>query len=292
MQKYIKSIQKKTLAVVMGEDAEVLAAVRQVKDDGIADVILTGSKKAMEEVAQKEKISLSGLEIMDEPDPIKAAKLCNKLVRDGKASAIMKGSIDTAKFMKAVLDKETGLNTGNLISSIGLFELEHYPKLLYVADPAIMVHPDLEQKAKIIQNTVKVAHSLGNEKPLVACCCAVEKVNAGAMPATIDAACLAKMSDRGQITGCIVDGPFGLDNAVSETSAKIKKIGGPVAGKADIILCDGIESANYLYKALVFLTKCKNALIVVGAAAPVVVTSRADSHETKYNSILLSLLCS
>ncbi len=292
MQKYIKTVGKKRLAVVMAEDEEVLAAVKQVRDEGIADVILTGSKRAIEDVAKKLNIDLHGFEIIDEPDAIKAAKLCNKLVRDGRASAIMKGMIDTSKFMKSVLDKETGLNTGNVVSSVAVFELETYPKLLFITDPAVMVAPDLEQKVKIIQNAVKVAQSLGIEKPLVACCCAVEKVNAAAMPATIDAACLAKMSDRGQIPGCIVDGPFGLDNAVSEEAAKIKKVGGPVAGKADIILCDAIESSNYLYKALVFLTKSKNALLIVGAAAPIIVTSRADSHETKYNSILLSLLCS
>jgi phosphotransacetylase len=166
-----------------------------------------------------------------------------------------------------------------------------YPKLLMITDPGINIAPDVSAKAKIIDNGVKVARALGIEKPLVACCAAVEKVNVEAMPATVDAALLAKMNDRGMITGCIVDGPFGLDNAVSEESARIKKIQSPVAGKADIILCNDIESGNYLYKALVFLAGAKNATTVVGAAAPVILTSRADSHETKYLSIILSLLC-
>lgn len=293
MKKKMKSADsaKKRVAVVVAEDDQVLAAIREAQDDGIAEGVLVGSKSKIEQVAKENKISLDGFEIVDESDHVKAANLCTNMVRTGKASAIMKGSLDTSKFMKAVLNKETGLNTGTLLSLVGVFELPTYPKLLLMTDPGINIAPDVMEKAKLIDNAVKVAKSLDIEKPLVACCAAVEKVNVAAMPATVDAACLAKMNDRGQIKDCIVDGPFGLDNAVSEESARLKKIKSPVAGQADVILCNDIESANYLYKALVFLAGGRNAAVVMGAAAPVILTSRADSHETKYLSIMLSLAC-
>jgi len=247
-------------------------------------------KKKIRDVASEHSISLDNFEIIHEPDHLKASLKCCELIRKGEASVIMKGQVDTSKYMKAILNKEKGLGTGKLLSHVAVFEVETYPKLIFVTDAAVNIAPELNEKVTIINNAVQVAKSLKIEKPLVACCTAIEKVNAKAMPATIDAALLAKMSDRGQIKGCIVDGPFGLDNAISMESAEIKKIKSPVAGRADIILCNDIESANYLYKTLIFLAKAKAGAIVTGAAAPVVLTSRADSHETKYLSIVLGLL--
>ncbi len=290
IKKMVKSLPAKTIAIACANDEEVLAAIRDAKDEGLADAILTGDEKEIRRIASEKGISVEDFEIINEPDMSKAATLCCSLVRENKAQVIMKGLIDTSKFMKAVLNKEAGLNKGGLISHVAAFEAPNYPKLLMVTDAAINVAPTLDDKAKIINNSVSFAHALGIETPLVACVAAVEKVNAKAMPATVDAALLAKMSDRNQITGCIVDGPFGLDNAISEESARIKKISSPVAGKADIILCNDIESGNYLYKTLATLVKAKAGACVLGAAAPIVLTSRADSHESKFLSIVLAAL--
>jgi len=288
----IKELEKKKIAVAVAEDEEVMAAVRQAQDEGITEGILVGDTSKIEKIAADKNIPLDGFEIIHETDHMAAALKCCELIRKGRASAIMKGLIDTAKIMKAALNKEQGLNSGNLISHVAILELETYPKFLLLTDCGINIAPNLKEKVELIANAVRVAHSLDIETPLVACCAAVEKVNAQAMPATADAALLAKMCDRGQISGCIVDGPFALDNAISEESARIKKIKSPVAGKADIILGNDIETSNCLYKALLFLAKAKAGCVVAGAKAPIVLTSRADSHETKYLSIVSALLCS
>jgi phosphate butyryltransferase len=286
----IKNIKTPKIAVAVAEDEEILRAVRQIQDKGLAEAILTGDENKIKEISSKHSISLDGFEVIHEPDHAAAAQKCCEIIREGKASVLVKGLLDSSKFMRAALNKQTGLNSGNLISHLAMLELETYPKLLFLTDAGVNTSPTLDQKATIINNSVKVAHSLGIEKPLVACVAAIEKVNPSAMPATVDAALLSKMNDRGQIKGCIVDGPLGFDNAISEESAKIKKITGEVAGKADIILCNDIHGANYLYKAFVFLAKAKAAAIVTGANAPIVMTSRADSHETKYLSIALAIL--
>lgn len=294
MKEHIKSLKgaNKKIAVVCADDEDVLLALEETRKDNIAEGILVGNTRNIKAIAEKLNISLDNYQIIEESCEEKCAQICTTLVREKQASVIMKGSIDSSKYMKAILNKEKGLNSsGNLLSLVGVFECESYHKFLLITDPGINIAPNLQQKVKIIENAVKVAHGLGISTPLVACCAAIEKVNYEAMPATTDAACLAKMSERGQIKGCIIDGPLGLDNAISKQSAQIKKINSPVAGNADIILCNDIESGNYLYKSLVFLAKAKNATVVMGADAPVILTSRADSHETKYLSIGLSLLC-
>ncbi len=288
----VKKLDKRKIAVAVAEDEEVLAAVRQAQDEQITEAILVGDKAKIVKIAGNHSISLDGFEIIHETDHMAAAIKCCELIRQGQASVIMKGLIDTAKILKAILNKEQGLNSGNLLSHVALLDLETYPKFLIVSDVAINIAPTLKDKVAIIKNAVKVARCVGIEKPLVACCAAVEKVNAESMPATVDAALLSKMCDRGQIPDCIVDGPFALDNAISEESARIKKINSPVAGKADIIIGNDIESTNYLYKALMFLTRAKAGCIVAGAKAPFVLTSRADSHETKFLSIVLAILSS
>ena len=285
----VKSLETKKIAVVAAENQEVLEAVREATDDGVASAILTGDKNKIIEIAKAHNISLEGMKIIDTPDPLTSAKTCCKLILDKKAHCIMKGLVDTSVLMKAIVDKEHGLNAGKVISLVTTFELKTYHKLLIATDPGITIAPDLKQKVDLINSSVSLAHSIGIETPLVACCTAVEKVNT-AMPATVDAALLAKMNDRGQIKECIVDGPLALDNAINAESAKIKKINSPVAGQADIILCNDIESANYLYKALIFLAGAKSGSVALGAKAPIILTSRADSHETKYNSILMALL--
>jgi phosphate butyryltransferase len=172
---------------------------------------------------------------------------------------------------------------------VAVFEIPRYPKLLMITDAAINISPSLMEKAQIIQNAVDVSHSLGTETPLVACIAAVEKVNPEKMPATVDCACLSKMAERGQIKGAVVDGPLGLDNAISKKSAEIKGVRSQVAGNADIILCPNIETGNVIYKTLIEFAEAKCAAIVAGTKVPVILTSRADSHETKFMSIALGV---
>ncbi|MBF0363808.1 MAG: bifunctional enoyl-CoA hydratase/phosphate acetyltransferase [Oligoflexia bacterium] len=291
--KKLKNAAPKKMAIVSAEDEEVLLAIREAADHGICEAVLIGDENAINKIAKDHNISLKGFEIVNEPDQGRAALLGCDFVRSGRAGALMKGLLDTSKFMQAILNKERGLvnQSGGLLSHVAAFEIPTYNKLLLVTDAAINIAPDLNEKSKMIQNAVSIAKLLQIEKPLVAVCCAVEKVNPK-MPATIDAAILSKMSERGQITGCIVDGPLALDNAINEESAKIKKINSPVAGRADIIMCNDIESANYLYKSLAFMANAKAGAIVAGASAPIVLTSRADSHNNKFLSIAMSMLTS
>jgi phosphate butyryltransferase len=240
-------------------------------------------------LAIKNKIDIRKFEIDEEVDGFTASLKCCELINKGKADLMMKGLVGTAHFMKAILDKEKGLGTGKLLSHVAVFEISTYPKLLMITDPAINISPGLMEKAQIIQNAVDVSHSLGIEVPLVACIAAIEKVNPDKMPATVDCACLSKMAQRGQIKGAIVDGPFGLDNAISQKSAEAKGINGPVAGKADIILCPNIETGSVIYKTLIEFAQAKCASIVVGTKVPVILTSRADSHETKLMSVALGV---
>ena len=290
-----KKIGPKKMAVALAEDEEVLLALEQARKEGIAEGVLVGTREKIEELALKNKIDIQKFEIDEEVDGFTASLKCCELINKGKADLMMKGLVGTAHFMKAILDKEKGLGTGpqdpadKLLSHVAVFEIPTYPKLLMITDAAINISPGLMEKAQIIQNAVDVSHSLGIETPLVACIAAIEKVNPDKMPATVDCACLSKMAQRGQIKGAIVDGPFGLDNAISQKSAEVKGIKGPVAGKADIILCPDIETGSVIYKTLIEFAQAKCAAIVVGTKIPVILTSRADSHETKLISIALGV---
>jgi phosphate butyryltransferase len=284
-----KKIGPKKVAVAEAEDEEVLLALEQARKEKIVDVVLVGSKNKIEKLATNNRIDISQFEIQPESDGFPSALLCCELVNKKEADFMMKGLVGTAQFMKAILDKEKGLGTGRLLSHVAVFEIPVYSKLLMITDAAINIAPSLLEKAQIIQNAVEVAHSLGMDLPNVACIAAVEKVYPDKMPATLDCAALSMMAKRGQITGAVVDGPFGLDNAVSEESAKIKGVKSQMAGKVDILLCPNIESGNAIYKTLMAFCQAKCAAIVVGTKAPVVLTSRSDSHETKFMSIALGV---
>jgi phosphate butyryltransferase len=285
----LKSISTKKVAVAVAQDEPVLEAIKEVKSKGIADAVLVGNEKEIQEIAQKIDMDLSQFEIIHEADIKKAVLLAVELVSTGKADMVMKGLVDTATFLRSVLNKEVGLRTGNLMSHVAVFEIEGIDRLILLTDAAFNTYPDLKAKVQIINNSVMVAKACGIDNPKVAPICAVEVVNPD-MPATVDAALLSKMSDRGQIKGCIVDGPLALDNAWSEEAAQHKGVTGPVAGKADILLLPNIESANVMYKTLTYTAKTKNGGILVGTSAPVILTSRADSFETKVNSIALAAL--
>lgn len=276
------------IAVAVAQDAEVLIAVRKAADLGIVHPILVGEEAQIKSIAAELNISLSGMEIINEADKVEACRKAVKLVHDGDADVVMKGIVDTSVILKAVLDKDIGLRESPVLSHVALFGVEGFDRLLYITDAAMCIAPDVEQKAHIINNAVKVAHALGNENPIVTCLCAVEKVNPK-MQATLDAQELVERNKRGEIAGCTVCGPLALDNAVSEEAAKHKGITDPNAGKADILLMPYIEAGNIFYKSLTYMAKAQNAGMIVGAKAPVVVTSRADSDETKLNSIALAI---
>jgi phosphate butyryltransferase len=282
-----RSIGPKRIAVAKAEDEEVFLALEQARREKIVQGILVGSKERINKLAEKNKINLSEYELIQEEDGLKASLLCSGLINQSKADLMMKGLVDTGLFMKGILDREKGLTTGRLLTHVAVFEIPDFDRLLLLTDAAINIAPTLLEKARIIQNAVDLAKSLGIENPKVACIAAMEKVNPEKMPATVDAACLSMMAKRGQIKGAIVDGPFGLDNAVSEESARIKGVKSPIAGKADILLCPDIETGNVIYKTLMEFARAKCGAIVLGAKTPIVLTSRADSHETKFMSIAL-----
>ena len=285
----LKGVETKKVAVAVAQDEPVLEAIKEATEKGIAQAILVGDKQQIHEIAKKIDLDLSDYEIMDIKDPKKATLEAVKLVSSGHADMLMKGLVDTATFLRSVLNKEVGLRTGKLMSHVAVFEVEGWDRLLFLTDAAFNTYPELKDKAGMINNAVVVAHACGIEIPKVAPICPVEVVNTS-MQSTVDAALLAKMSDRGQIKGCIVDGPFALDNAISEEAAHHKGVKGPVAGKADVLLLPNIETANVMYKTLTYFSKSKNGGLLVGTSAPVILTSRADSFETKVNSIALAAL--
>jgi phosphate butyryltransferase len=277
------------LAVAAAEDETVLQAVKEARDRDIATPVLFGRAREIERIAGEVGLSREGLSIHDVAEPATAAVAAADAVRRGEADVLMKGRVHTDDFLRGVLDRERGLRTGSLMSHVFVLELAHEERLLLVTDAAMNIAPTLEQKAAIALNAIYLARVLGMEPPRVAVVTAVELVNP-AMPATVEAAALATMSRRGQFTTGIIDGPFGLDNAVSPEAARIKGLGGEVAGRADILLVPDIESGNILAKSFSFLARGGVAGVLVGAAAPVVLTSRADSAAAKLSSIALAVL--
>lgn len=279
------------VAIAAAQDREVLEAVQMAREIGMGEFILVGDEEVIAPMASQVGLRLPDVEVLHEPDPRIAALRAVELVSSGKAGILMKGLIPTAEFLRAVLNKEVGLRTGRLLSHVAVFKSPRYDRLIYMTDGAMVVAPTLQDKVQIIQNVIDVAHRLGNEMPKVACVAAVEVVNPD-MPETVEAAALAKMSDRRQIRGCIVDGPLGLDNAVSQESAEHKGVGGPVSGRADILLAPNIVAGNVIYKTLVYFGQVETAAVVTGARAPIVLTSRSDSPEARLNSLALAIATS
>lgn len=285
----VSTVGPRTLAVAAAADADILEAVTEAHKHGICNSILVGDEAAIRRIAGEIGMDLTPHRIVNEPNPIAAARQAVALVRQGEAHLLMKGFLQTSDLLRAVLDKETGLRTGKALSHVMVIENPGIDRLLTLTDVAFNVAPDLPRKVELIHNAAAVCHRLGIENPKTAVLAAVETVNAD-MPATIEAALLAKMADRGQIKGTIVDGPLALDNAISEEAARHKGIKSPVAGKADILLVPNIEAGNMLYKGMVYFAGARAAGVVVGALAPVVLLSRADRPESKLLSIALGVL--
>ncbi|WP_050615701.1 phosphate butyryltransferase [Bacillus testis] len=285
--------EKTIVAVAAAHDQEVLEAVVQAIALQIADFKLYGDHDAIEQMLGsmaddrvKEHVIIIPCKTAEE-----ASQMAVKAVHDHEAHVLMKGNVPTATILKAVLNKEYGLRSSTVLSHVAAFEVPGYDRLIYVSDAAMNIAPDLNQKAGIIVNAVKTAKKMGVEVPNVSCLAAVETVNS-AMQATLDAAELVKMNKEGILADCIVEGPLALDISISEHAAAHKGIKSEVAGRADILVVPTIEAGNVLYKSLVYFAGAKAAAIIAGAKAPIVLTSRADSAETKLYSLAMAVVCS
>lgn len=276
------------IAVAAAEDDNVLSAVSEARNQGIADSILVGNKSKILSIAEKHSINIDGFQIIDETSPSNSAKLAVKEIKENRAKVLMKGLVGTADFLRAILDKENGLRKGELLSHIGFFELASYHKLIALTDAAQNIAPTLEEKIVILNNSTDVFHRLGIENPKVGVLAAVETVNTK-MESTVHAALLTMMNRRGQIKKCLIDGPLAFDNIVSREAAEHKGIRSEIAGDADLILAHDINTANALYKSFTYFGKATVAAIIVGAAVPIVLTSRADSDRSKLMSIALAV---
>ena len=284
----VSQCDKKKVAVAVAQDKAVLEAVKAAKERNIADAILVGDEAKIREIAAEINMDLTGYEIINEPETVPASLTAVKLVHDGKADMYMKGLLDSKTFLKSVLDKEVGLRTGAPLSHVCVFEIPGIDRLVFLTDVAFMPYPTLEDKVCIINYTVEVAKACGVDCPKVAPLAAVEVVNPK-MPVTLEAAELTKMNEEGKITGCIVDGPLSLDIALYKEAAEEKgALGRKVAGDADILLFPDIHAGNLVYKAIVHMVDVKNGCILTGTQAPVILTSRSDTFETKVNSIALA----
>ncbi len=278
------------LVVVCAQDDAVMEAASKAQHLGLKQITLVGDQYEIERIARHQNIKLDRFQVIHEKDKTKAALEAVSLVRDGKANMVMKGLVESAVFLKAVLKKDMGINLGKLISHVCILESPYYHKLMLLSDGAIIIAPTLNDKKAIIENAVDLACSMGIEMPKVALLAALEMVNPEKMPCTADAAILTQMNRRGEFANCIIDGPLAFDNVISENSIKVKQINSPVAGDADIMIAPSIEAGNILYKALVNMGNAKCAGLVVGTRVPVILTSRADNAETKLASIALGIL--
>lgn len=281
----------KTIAVAAAEDADVLGAVAEAIKRNLGNFLLYGEEENIRHILNQNYSEIAEsamIKIIHAESAASAAAQAVRAVKEREANVLMKGNISTAGVLKAVLNKEYGLRTGNVLSHVAVFEVPGYDRFTIVTDAAMNIAPDLDQKAQIVKNAVEIAGSIGIKKPLVAPIAAVEVINP-AMQATVDAAALTLMNKRGQIKDCVVDGPLALDNAVSFEAAEHKGIKSEVAGHADILLVPTIEVGNTLYKSLVYFANAKVGAVIAGAMAPIVLTSRADSAESKLYSLALAI---
>ncbi len=284
-----KKQRKKIIAVAAAEDEAVISAIHDGVKEGIIEPLFIGNKNKIEDYCKKIDFDISGFKLIPENDPAESARLAVQLVKEKKAELLMKGFVSTAALLKAILDKEKGIRKSQVLSHVALFQTMHYHKILGLTDAAMNIAPTLDEKISLISNAAEVFHKLGCPVPKVAMVCPVETVNSK-IESTEHAAILATMNRRGQIKGCMVDGPLALDNAVSREAAEHKGIISDVAGDADLLVVHNLDAGNVLYKSLIFLGGAKTAAVVVGASVPVVLTSRADTEESKLYSIALATL--
>lgn len=287
--KKASEIKTKTLVVACADDRHVLEAVEMAREKNIIEGVLVGNVKEIKKLLAEMNIDESLYTFVNTLDPSEASLEAVKLVSSNPEAFLMKGFVDTSVLLKAALNKEFGLRTDNRISHVSVLEVPTHDKLIFMSDGAMNIAPTLDEKRQIIENSIVIAHALGNPNPKVGIIAAVEKVNPK-MQATLDAVELKKMNQEGIIKDCTVGGPFALDNAINKEAAIHKGLTDPIAGDVDILIMPQIESGNVFYKSLMFLGSAKGASIVAGAKKPIVLTSRADSTISKFYSIALSAL--
>jgi phosphate butyryltransferase len=276
--------------VAQAADPVVLGAVETARREGFCAPVLVGVRAEIETAAREAGVPLDGHRIVEVAAKADAAAAAVRLVATGEGDVLVKGLLQTSELLKPVLDKATGLGRGRLISHVGVFLVPGAGRFVLVTDAALCIAPDLAQKADIVRNAFETAHALGIADPIAAILCAIETVNPK-MPATVDAAELVRMAERGDIAGGRIVGPLALDGAVDPEAARHKGIASPLAGRADVLVAPDIEAGNILYKSLAFFARAESAGIIVGARAPIVVTSRSDSTAGKLNSMALATHC-
>jgi len=287
LKRIVEGGPRKKLVLAAAQDQHSLGAVVKAWKDNIIEPIFIGDKEGIQNICVSNNYDITGLRIIHEPDTEMSVEMAVRMASSKQADILMKGMVGSSTLLKCVLNKEWGLRTGNLLSHFALFEVETYHKVIAVTDVAMNIAPNLKEKIAIVNNSVACLNKLGYSMPKVAVLGAVEMVNEN-MEATLHAALLSKMNQRDQIKNCIIDGPLAFDNAISLESAQHKGIRSEVAGDTDLLLMPDIEVGNVLYKSLVFFAKAKVASIILGAMVPIVLTSRSDSEQAKYDSILLS----
>ena len=279
----------KKLALAVSQDNFSLNALFKAYKAGFISPVLIGDREETYHIIEEKGYDFGNSTFIEESDPEKCVEIAVRMVHDGEADVLMKGKVPTPVLLRGVLNKDWGLRTGRLLSHLAFFEVTTYHKLIAVTDVAMNIAPTLRDKICIVENSVQYLNILGIKRPKVAVLGAIEMVNES-MQATTDAALLSKMNQRDQIKNCIIDGPLAFDNAVSFESAHHKNIKSEVAGDTDLLLMPDIEVGNVLYKSLVFFANAKVASVILGASAPIVLTSRSDTEESKFYSILLAAL--
>ncbi|MFC1982223.1 bifunctional enoyl-CoA hydratase/phosphate acetyltransferase [Chloroflexota bacterium] len=284
-----KKIGPKKVSVAVAQKKVVLQAIKEAEELGLIEGILVGNQDEIIRIAKEFDWQVPTSKIIDEPDCTLSVRRAVELVRDKKADIIMKGKTTSADIYRAVLDREMGMRTGQLLSQVVVFRVPGINRLMILSDDSVNIAPNLAQKAEICRNTIEVAHALGVKMPKLAVLSTLEMVNHD-IPSTVDAACLTVMGQRNQITGAVIDGPIALDATIAKWVAEEKGFTSPTAGCTDIFICPTIEAANILYRSIIYLAKGESGGVVMGAAAPILALSRAEPVETKIHSICLGVL--
>ena len=279
--------KKKRIVLCCAHDEHSLDAVYEAYKDGIVTPIFVGKEEEIKKICNEEGFDFGDVTIYNIDDDVECAKKAVELIRNGEGDFLMKGKMQTADLLKQVVNKETGLQIGKIMSHVGIFEIPNYHKLVVMTDGGMLVSPDLEKKAKIINNAVETLHNMGYEIPKVGVLCAAEKLNEKAQE-SVDAAALKEMNEKGEISGCIVEGPISYDIALNKDSADFKGFESPVAGDADILIVPNMAAGNMLGKSWCLTAGGEMAGIIVGAKAPIVLTSRRATAEEKFYSIVFA----
>lgn len=282
---------KKRIVLACAHDEHSLEAVNEAVKEGIVEAVLVGKKEEIKAIIKEHGFVLENATIYNEDDDVEAAKTAVRLINEGKGDFLMKGRMQTADLLKQVVNKETGLNMGKVMSHVGLFEVPNYHKLVVLTDGGMLLHPTLEQKAQIIENAVESLRNMGYENPKVAALCAAEKLNQKA-PESVDAAALKEMNEKDELKGCVVEGPISYDIALSKEIADFKGFESPVAGDADVLLVPDMAAGNFIGKAWVIQGGGRMTGLVVGAKAPIVLTSRGSGADEKFYSIVFAAAAS